>query len=74
MPDFYLSKKCVGTFFTQQNMQILYSAHIELAKLIAAELDLTIYEGVNVFECDGSSCIVNYVFDKKMCLNNESYI
>ena len=48
---------------TKGNMQKLMDKHIELAKAIATELGLCIFDDVEVFHCDGMSLFVNYVYD-----------
>ena len=66
IPDFEIGGQKVSEFFTQPNMKLLTEKHIELAKLIADALELSIYEEGNIFECDGRDGLVNYVYDKNM--------
>ena len=63
LPDFSLAGERVSEFFTKGNMQKLMDKHIELAKAIATELGLCIFDDVEVFHCDGMSLFVNYVYD-----------
>lgn len=66
IPDFEIGGQKVSEFFTQSNIKLLTEKHIELAKLIADALELSIYEEGNIFECDGRDGLVNYVYDKNM--------
>mgnify|MGYP004503363081 FL=1 len=66
IPDFEIGGQKVSEFFTQPNMKLLTEKHIELAKLIADALELSIYEEGNIFGCDGRDGLVNYVYDKNM--------
>ena len=61
IPDFEIGGQNVSQFFAQANMMLLTEQHIKLAKLIAEELGLSIYEEGNIFECDGRDGLVNYV-------------
>lgn len=72
IPDFEIGGQNVSQFFTQANMMLLTEQHIKLAKLIAEELGLSIYEEGNIFECDGRDGLVNYVYDKNMINVDES--
>ena len=66
IPNFEFGGQKVSGFFTQSNMKSLTEKHIELAKLIADALELSIYEEGSIFECDGRDGLVNYVYDKNM--------
>ena len=72
IPDFQLCGERVAEFFTKENIKILLEGHIELAKSIASELSLQIFEKINVFECDGRDGLVNYVFDETILYIDES--
>ena len=45
-------------------MQKLLDSHVKLAKVIASELGLCIFEDVEIFHCDGMGSFVNYVYDE----------
>lgn len=69
IPSFTLSGEYVADFFTRGNMQKMLAGHVELAKRIADELGLEIFEDINIFECDARDGLVNYVYD-----SSETYI
>lgn len=72
IPDFALAGEKVSAFFTRNNMEKLLAEHIKLAKAIASELGLKIYEQINVFECAGRDQLVNYVYDEDLCEIDET--
>lgn len=72
IPDFQLCGERVAEFFTKENIKVLLEGHIELAKHIAAELSLQIFEKIDVFECDGRDGLVNYVYDETIVYIDES--
>jgi hypothetical protein len=65
IPKFKLGNVDVATYFTKSNIQKIYNHYIELCKAIAQSLNLSIYEDIDVFECEGRDGLTNYIFDPK---------
>lgn len=63
IPNFKLGKVEVATYFTKSNIQTIYSHYIELCKTIASSLELSIFDDIDIFECDGRDGLTNYIFD-----------
>ena len=63
IPNFKIGRQNVANFFTKQNMELLRTGHINLAKIIANKTGLSIYEDGEIFECDGRDGLVNYVIN-----------
>ncbi len=72
IPKFDIGSEPVHSFFTRNNMDLLLQAHIRLAHTIAKELDLYIFDNVEVFECYGREGLTNYVVEKDNTLVCES--
>lgn len=75
IPDFQLGGQLVGKFFTKDSMENALDGYIELAALIAATLELSIYHNIGIFECDGRDGLVSYVYDSnKVYLDPDRFL
>lgn len=63
IPNFKLGGQWVADFFTKESMETLKEGYVQLTKLIATTLGLSIFEKINIFECDAKDGMVNYVYD-----------
>lgn len=63
IPNFELGKQDVANFFTKSNMEKILKDHIMLTENIASTLGLRLHKEVEIFQCDGMDCLVNYVYD-----------
>lgn len=66
IPGFSFEGQEVAEFFTKSNMEKMKQGYVKLAEIIANELGLKIYPGIEIFACDGRDGLVNYVYDPSM--------
>ena len=59
--DFKIGKVEVKKYFTRLNFEKLFNQVIELGDLIAKTLNLTVRNGISVFECDGKDGVIGYI-------------
>lgn len=62
IPRFKLGNIDIDTFFTKNNLLLIYEGFLNLTELIAKDLGLSIRKEINIFTTDGMDNLVNYVY------------